>query len=128
MSRTRINEAEYKRIKALLDAGVTPSQTAKVTSRSLATVHRIASSADHASYKREIVAVASKYNAKRKAGGSPTKEALESLREKLPDAPAEKAIPDRPRFDENGLQLKRIADALERLADAWEASPKRRLF
>ena len=101
-----VTEAEYSTTKQLQSMGLTATKISKVTGRAPGTVQRIMNSTDMANYKAITLANRTKYR-------KPTTPVEEM------DAPVAKAT--NPNSD-----LQRIAKALERLADAWEAAPRKK--
>lgn len=108
----KLNEAEFKSLKLLTDAGIKRSVVCRATGRSNDTIRRIESAKNFTDYRAITQAQLDKYT-------SPVPEPGEVL-------PLENVVvASTPQPSE----LTRIADALERLANAWEAAPnKRRLF
>lgn len=123
----QMNEAEFNRIKALINANVLPKvKVAELVGRSPSAISTISRSKDFDEYKSIINAY------------------LEASKARRTTVKAAKAIIDEPSEDDKLEQslvelaqgeptkevdpLARIADAMERLATAWESTPNKKKF
>lgn len=110
-----LSEADFTTIKTLLDNKVSYLAIKRITGRAASTVKRI----DQTSSLKEYKDLTRKWNLemakKRELHSAPTMSTSEVNEHTTTIVP-------------ETSELTRIALALERLADAWEASPKRRLF
>ena len=106
---THLTEQDYKTAKALVDAGVSNSDVAKITRRSASTIGYIQRSTSFDNYKELVNIKHQKSLAKKQTDKTKTEP------KQQPVVITEQS------------ELTRIANALERLVDAWEAQP-RRLF
>lgn len=110
---------EYEQIKELRGLGMSLNKVASITKRSVATVHSISNSDNFQDYKTKLTLRYKK----------PAPKAIE--REPLDVFTPVETVPAPPSTAHEGTEatsLLRIANALERLADAWENKPKRKFF
>jgi hypothetical protein len=127
----RLSQEDYDQIKLLLAAGLKPSLVAEVSLRSHGTVNRIQQSRDFDEYKTELSKINAIYHARANNRKSSPAE-LEVLK-KIEDPNdvinegLDKlyGVPEMSLEERKVIALERQATALERLADAWEAHPKR---
>lgn len=112
--RTHIKADEFKSIKALASAGVSVATASRATGRSYNTVDRIFKSTDFENY-THLTQV---------KNGKAVEPVVE---EKHPDAPVPSMNDLMVSLHKRNVDAQeRQASALERLADAWENSPKKR--
>lgn len=116
-----LTPAEFKKIKALLDAGVSRIQVSKIMERSTATVTMISRAGSFDEY---LDIVRSYYKTKSVA----KQEEEAKVEETIDEVNAAKRVVLHTHEGTEATSLNRIANALERLADAWEASPKKKFF
>lgn len=112
-----ITDQDFKSIKALLESGVSVSVVAKATGRAYTTVRAIYKTSTVEEYKMYV----SEYHNKKR-------EVVDTTPKHLPEELEVAEEPQRTRFSSDSVNLDRIATALERMADAWENKPKRKLF
>jgi hypothetical protein len=120
----RLTQDDYDQIKLLLAAGLKPSLVSEVSFRSHGTVNRIQQSKDFTDYKAELAKINAVYHAR--ANNRTASPAEQEILNKIedPETPAGHVV-QAPGMSLSEVQMERIANALERLADAWEAHPKR---
>lgn len=114
-----LTQEEFEKVKLLDGMGLTQVNIAKITGRSSATVSYICGADTFEDYKRNIRATymkSAKYQTTVHA-----KQSVVPITDEVSMVVEEELLTDRE-------YLKRIASALERMADAWEASPKKGLF
>lgn len=111
IKRTTITLDVFTRTKTLLGADLTITQVANLAGISQQSVGRIAKASTFADYKKQRSEAMKAYHAKNTAVAAP--------------ADAQQPTPTKPTTAPKS-DLARIADALERLADAWEAAPTKK--
>lgn len=117
---TNMTETEFNTIKALQTAGCSARIATKATGRSGFTVGAIFKADDFHTYKDNVTSKWKNNPAylKRQAENAPVQVSVLDEFEQL--------INDTPALSTPEVHMERIATALERLADAWENSPKKR--
>lgn len=115
---THIGQEEFSSVKALQAANLPVSTVHKATGRSHSTIQRIYN-ADTLERYVELTKIKNGYIKK----DAPVK--VETVEE--PEQQAERGTFYTPN-EQSAIELTRIANALERLADAWETSPKKKFF
>lgn len=110
-----ISEADFTTIKTLLDNKVSYQAIQRITGRAVSTVRRIEKTSSIKEYQDLTREWNLEMKKKRELHSAPTISTSEFNEHTTTIVP-------------ETSELTRIALALERLADAWEASPKRRLF
>lgn len=120
VKRKRITQEDYDQMKLLLAAGLKPSLVGEVCQRSHGSVNRVMRSASYEDYRESLTKMNKVYHAKADAKSTAPVE-QEATSEPEQDLMTTKAYT----ADET---LERIASALERLAEAWEAQPRKNNF
>lgn len=123
----RLTEKEFDAIKAMQSAGVSSSVAARATGRSYTTIWYIYNNDTFSAYHEVISNRAARHEdrTKNQATIPDGFDVVPGVSEDGDDAGkgshqlADSAVV---------AQLTRIADSMERLADAWENQPKRKLF
>lgn len=129
---TQVNEEEFNRIRVMFDAGLKTGVIVSITERSPHTINNIRKSKTWEQYQQVLADLYEKRKAEREAAKDTQ---VPDLAEAMKKGDWEKkvAVPSETEVATTAItnkrSLERIATALERLADAWEAQPnKRRLF
>ena len=115
----QMTPVEYDRVKQLIALKLTERQVIELTGRSTGTIHNIKNSDSWEDYKQR------------------TRKQLETLKKKYPTLEDKNKRPEQETTsleagrvqvvaEHQTATLERIAKAMERLADAWESSPKRK--
>lgn len=125
--RKMVDEKRFQYIKQFTELNLTTKQIVMVTGAGQATVDRIKKAKDFADYKNIIRARVETERAAKKAPKS-----IEVPRQDAPQEIAEDGTVRKTFFftpaEQSAVELTRIANALERLADAWEAKPGKGFF
>lgn len=131
----KLTPAEYDRIKLLQNAGINCTQASKIVGRAGSTTSRIYSSDSYEDYKSTLRETNRKSQENRKKRLLAKKQAQsnqEADQEVKTATVMNLSTVTSENYDDKHNwevdQLERIAVALERLANAWEAQPKKKLF
>lgn len=118
----QLQEPEYHKIKALCNAGLNDTQIVKIMERSKATISTVRRSTDFADYKRIVHTYSEQRMSYRQ------REEGKKIEEKIDTENASHPVVTKTHAGTEATSLLRIANALERLADAWEAQPNKSGF
>ena len=130
----RMNAERFDAIKRLDGVGVDRRGISRITKYSVTTINRVLRCDNFEAYRLDVAEFNKKYNAKQAVAEEPSTEVAETV--SVPSVPGTR-IPDaiRTRFSNEErmtLSLERIADQMERLAEAWETEAtikaKKRFF
>lgn len=119
--KTRLNQEAFDKVKLLQNAGVKTAMAVQITGLSSASVSRIFRFDTWNAYKTWRTEQTRKYHPEPKA------KAPKSVEVPRQDSEEPKAI-FYTASEQSAIELTRIANALERLADAWEAQPAKSGF
>lgn len=127
-----IAEKDIILIKTLSDAGLTRSKIQKITGRGAGTIISALEATNLEDYKRITRESRVKYQPEPQPVAKPVAEPAVSIEEVMNGGETKQAEPQAKFYtatEQGAIELTRIADALERLGDLWEATPtKRKLF
>lgn len=118
----RMTEEDFLQVRQLLDMGLKAKQVAVIVHWSVPTIARVQLARTYSEY-LEIVrayAAVSAANRSKKAGQEDTGD------EDAHNQPEEESVTATPVGVTHHDPIERIAAAMERLADAWESSPKKK--
>lgn len=125
----KFTEEEFTKTRNLLDMKLTVKQTAEVTGWSVPTISRTSLARTYQDYVDVTARYLTKSKEKQAAKNVDQAEVEESQGQTVPEAPAEtlgEMLTEDEAVKRSVNTLERIAGALERLADAWESSPKKK--
>lgn len=116
---TYLDETKFNKTLQLLDYGLSQTQVSKIIGCASSTVSRVHTSGakTYLEWKAHLKQQREERLAKEQVEKAEPNPIAEALAE---------AEPVRTHFSEDSVNLDRIANALERLADAWEQSPAKR--